>query len=261
MGALWFLLVGYRIRVDFSPVWLVFLTLFIPYSERSACPIRSEQMYTGVRTHRRLLIGYTEKVSPRLRQAAVLGAAHALRFAASVAPLSGYYLSLRKCKLVSPRELRYLGIIWDSQHAAFRVPREKLVKVCSLILDVLHTQRVATPTLEKIVGKCSSMRVAVQPAPLWTHVVYGALFRFHFLPRMAHRPHFGVVPHSDLPEELGRWVALASTPWEGPWYKAQHFYACINQAASDTSAHGWGGLITVHGANFRAGSDIFRPNG
>ena len=82
-----------------------------------------------------------------------LSAAHALRFAASVSYLCGYYLSRRKCEMVPVRELRYLGIIFDSQRAVFRVPADKLVKLRSLILDVFRDQRVTAPTLEKIVGE------------------------------------------------------------------------------------------------------------
>lgn len=93
-----------------------------------------------------------------------LGAAQALRFAASVVYLFGYYLSLQICDLVPSRELLYLGVIFDSRLAAFRVPQDTIAKLRSLLMDALNGQRVAT--LERMVVKCMTTSTTVQSASL-----------------------------------------------------------------------------------------------
>lgn len=111
-----------------------------------------------------------------------LGAARALRFAAEIAYLCGYYSCTSKCDFTPTRTLRYLGIICDSSPAFFRIPQAKFDKLRALLREALDAQSVALATLKTIVLKCISMKVAVQPASLWTHLMYDASHRFHTLP-------------------------------------------------------------------------------
>ena len=134
-------------------------------------------------------------------------------------------MSIAKCDLVPTLSLRYLGLICDSGQAAFCIPSDKLCRLRELILKVLSEGEVPLSTLEKIAGKCMSMKVAIRPASLWTHYMFEALRKAR-CPRDRFWQHRVRVPRrSGLREELELWYRLTENAQEGPWYLAKHFAA------------------------------------
>ena len=185
-----------------------------------------------------------------------LAAAEGLRLAVALSACAGFFLSVAKCDLVPTLSLRYLGLICDSGRAVFRVPSDKLCRLRKLILKVLSEGEVPLSTLEKIAGKCMSMKVAIRPASLWTHYMFEALRKAQ-CPRNRFWQHRVRVPRrSGLREELELWYGLTENAQEGPWYLAKHFAVILTRAASDASSVAWGGVLRFASLVFQAGADF-----
>ena len=101
-----------------------------------------------------------------------MAATAAIALAVAVSFLAGFYLSSKKCDLVPRRVQRYLGVLCDSERSAYRIPQDKLDKLNSLITAAMKQGSVNAATLQKIAGKCMSMKVVVRPASLWTHFIF-----------------------------------------------------------------------------------------
>ena len=185
-----------------------------------------------------------------------LAAAAGLRLAVALSACAGFFLSISKCDLVPTQSLRYLGIMCDSGRAVFRIPSDKLRRLHDLIRQVLVEGMVPLSTLEKIAGKCMSMKVAIRPASLWTHYMFEAI-------RKTQHPHHRVWQHrvrvplrSGIREELELWGGLTEHSQEGPWYLAKHFSVVLTRVASDASALAWGGVLRFASLVFQAGADF-----
>ena len=138
----------------------------------------------------------------------------------------------------------------------FRVPSDKLCRLRELILKVLSEGEVPLSTLEKIAGKCTSMKVAIRPASLWTHYMFETLRKAQ-CPRNRFWQHRVRVPRrSGLREELELWYGLTENAQEGPWYLATHFAVVLTRAASDASSVAWGGVLRFASLVFQAGADF-----
>ena len=185
-----------------------------------------------------------------------LAAAEGLRLAVALSACAGFFLGIAKCDLVPTLSLRYLGLICDSGRAVFRVPSDKLCRLRELILKVLSEGEVPLSTLEKIAGKCMSMKVAIRPASLWTHYMFEALRKAQ-CPRNRFWQHRMRVPRrSGLREELELWYGLTENAQEVPWYLAKHFAVILARAASDVSSVAWGGVLLFASLVFQAGEDF-----
>ena len=80
---------------------------------------------------------------------------------------AGYFLN-KKCIFEPVTRIPYLGIECDTKNLMFWVPEEKMKKLVMLIQEILETGISNFVQLEKVVGKCRSMSVAVPAAALYT---------------------------------------------------------------------------------------------
>lgn len=150
--------------------------------------------------------------------------------------MSGYFLSVKKCDLRPTRIQRYLGMLCDSETAMFRVPQDKLDKLQHLLRTTLDALELSFRTLERIVGKCMSLTVAIRPAALWTHAMFAMLSK---LDRTgASSIELTHDSHADLLGELKQWSRITVTSHEGPWQRARHFTATLTDGATDASSIG-----------------------
>ena len=183
-----------------------------------------------------------------------LAAAVGLRLAVALSSCAGFFLSISKCDLVPTHSLRYLGLMCDSGRSVFRILSDKSCRLRNLIRQVLVEGVVPLSTLEKIAGKCMSMKVAIRPVSLWTHYMLEAI-------RKAQRPHHRFWQHrvrvlrkSGLREELELWGGLTENSQEGLWYLAKHFTVVLTRASSDASALAWGGVLRFASLVSQAGA-------
>lgn len=72
-----------------------------------------------------------------------------------------------KCDPRSPHTQRYLGIIFDSSRAVFRVPQDNnFANVHILLGEALTSYKASVTTLKKVADKCVGMSVAIHLASL-----------------------------------------------------------------------------------------------
>ena len=89
--------------------------------------------------------------------------------------MSGYFVNLKKSVLRPGQILKFLGIIVNSRDAKFYVPQDKFQKLMLIIYQALENKFIPFKLLEKCVGKCTSMSIAVPAAKLYTRGQYAAL--------------------------------------------------------------------------------------
>ena len=87
-------------------------------------------------------------------------------------------MSIAKCVLEPTTRLVSLSIVFDTEARPFEVPEGKLLKLEVLLTAAVTSGWISFVDLERLVGKCTSMSVAVQPASLYTYHMYKDVAKF-----------------------------------------------------------------------------------
>ncbi|KAK3746007.1 hypothetical protein QZH41_002167 [Actinostola sp. cb2023] len=144
----------------------------------------------------------------------------------------GYFLGLSKSILAPRMVVPYLGFLVDSSRQAFVLIPEKRRKFLDLVRQIVSHKLVSVKTLQRLVGKCVSLSLAVP----------GALF---FIREMNHAIGNGlrsgrpIRVDGRLKDEIQHWLFLES--WDSPvrWRDERHIQVRVT---SDASNSGWGRL-------------------
>ena len=182
-----------------------------------------------------------------------LAAAAGLRLAVALSSCAGFFLNISKCGLVPKHSLRYLGLMCDSGRAVFRIPSVKLCRLRDLIRQVLAEGVVPLSTLEKIAGKCMSMKVDIRPASLWTHYMFEVICNVQYPHHRFWQHRKRVSRTSGLREKLELRGGLTENSSEGPWYLAKHFSVVLTRVPADASALTWDGVLSFASLVFQVG--------
>ena len=100
----------------------------------------------------------------------------------------------------------------DSQNKKFSVPQDRNDNLLALIEQMLSSASCTLQDLERCVGKCRSMSIAVPCAVLYTRAQYTALSNhldYGAVPKVARKRVLSILPGSDLEKESSQ--SLAST--------------------------------------------------
>jgi hypothetical protein len=127
----------------------------------------------------------------------------------------------------------FLGFSSDSAREVFALLPHKKEKFLQLVRQVLAGTTVSILTLQRLVGKCVSLSLAVPAALLFTREMNGAIGQSHRLVRPI--PVQGL-----LKDEIAHWLFLENLDDPLPWRDERHVRLKI---ASDASGSGWGGCI------------------
>jgi len=146
----------------------------------------------------------------------------------------GYFLGLSKSILAPRMVVPYLGFLVDSSRQAFVLIPEKRRKFLDLVRQIVSHKLVSVKTLQRLVGKCVSLSLAVP----------GALF---FIREMNHAIGNGlrsgrpIRVDGRLKDEIQHWLFLES--WDSPvrWRDERHIQVRVT---SDASNSGWGGCVS-----------------
>ncbi|KAK3739214.1 hypothetical protein QZH41_007834 [Actinostola sp. cb2023] len=146
----------------------------------------------------------------------------------------GYFLGLSKSILAPRMVVPYLGFLVDSSRQAFVLIPEKRRKFLDLVRQIVSHKLVSVKTLQRLVGKCVSLSLAVP----------GALF---FIREMNHAIWNGlrsgrpIRVDGRLKDEIQHWLFLES--WDSPvrWRDERHIQVRVT---SDASNSGWGGCVS-----------------
>ena len=82
---------------------------------------------------------------------------------------AGYFVNLQKSNFHPTQQIQFLGLIVESKSCRFSVPQAKVDKLITFITKILSENMCTLKDLEKCVGKCRNMSIAVPPAKLYTH--------------------------------------------------------------------------------------------
>jgi hypothetical protein len=124
-------------------------------------------------------------------------------------------------------------------------PPLKLAKFLDLLSTILaRSKSISHKTLERLLGKCVSLRIAVPGAMLFTRCGFAALRRFSASD--------SIPLDGDLRTELQHWTSLPS--WHGTqsWRSECHVTLRIE---TDSSGRRWGGRIILQAAEYWARDD------
>ena len=167
---------------------------------------------------------------------------------------AGYFLSLDKSVLRPTYVIRFLGIMTDSRRGRFWVPADKVENLVSLISQILSVGHAKFEELEKCVGKCRSMAVAVPCAILYTREQYAALSK---LSKQGRGSSIRVV--GSLQDELLMWLQLGDSKSlvnGSAWFSSEHFMVEAGTGFTDASGRRWGGFIRSIEGKFEAAADF-----
>ena len=145
----------------------------------------------------------------------------------------GYFLGLAKSILIPRKVVPFLGFSSDSAREVFALLPHKKEKFLQLVRQVLAGTTVSILTLQRLVGKCVSLLLAVPATLLFTREMNGSIGQSHRLVRPI--PVQGL-----LKDEITHWLFLENWDDPLPWRDERHVRLKI---ASDASGSGWGGCI------------------
>ena len=83
-----------------------------------------------------------------------------------------------ECVLEPTTRLVFLGIICDTEARRFKVPEGRLLKLKVLLTAAITSGWISFVYLERLIGKCTSLSVAVPPASLYTYHMYEHIAKF-----------------------------------------------------------------------------------
>ena len=173
---------------------------------------------------------------------------------------AGYFVNIDKSVLDPTSLIRHLGIMVDSQNRKFSVPQDRVDNLLALIEQMLSSTSCSLQDLERCVGKCRSMSIAVPCAILYTRAQYAALLHqmnYGAVPKVARRKVISISPGSDLEEELKVWLQLRTELVNGAMWMEVDRINLRMQAFTDASSRRWGGIFKCPTGVFRMGG-IFR---
>ena len=113
-------------------------------------------------------------------------------------------------------------MICDSMNQKFWVPSDKADKLIKLIQGIVRKGETYYRQLEKVVGKCASVSVAIPMATLFTRVQRSVLKSYQRPHRRNEGGHRIEVTH-ELRKELLVWPLLLTKLNGASWYRATQF--------------------------------------
>ena len=129
----------------------------------------------------------------------------------------------------------------DSKNCRFSVPKIKGDKLITFVTKILSEHMCTLKDLEKCVGKCRNMSIAVPPAKLYTRAQYQPLaenLSTSLSPQQARQKLIRL--STPLQEELSMWLKPDTALLNGStWLQPEHIYACLTNfdAFTDASGH------------------------
>ena len=167
---------------------------------------------------------------------------------------AGYFINIAKSILTPAQKLQFLGLIIDSANCKFFVPKPKVDKLILLISKILSENMCTLKELEKCVGKCRNMAIAVPPAKLYTRAQYQTLSQNLSPLQSPHKARTKLISLTNiLRDELNMWLKLDTILLNGSsWLKPEHIYGQLSNfdAFSDASGRRWGGHFLVNSETF-----------
>lgn len=137
----------------------------------------------------------------------------------------GYFLSLTKSRLIPAKQVKFLGMIVDTEAMAFRVPEEKKRKMGELREEMLRCGEVSVKGMQRWTGKCVSLMCAVPEARMFIREANQAI-------SVALLTGERIVLAPKLREEISYWKFLDDWHGVAPWRRERHVVCSVSTDAS-----------------------------
>ena len=159
---------------------------------------------------------------------------------------AGYFVNIAKSVLSPTTLIRHLGIMIDSEEGRFCIPQDRVDNLRAIIQKMVADGCCSLKVLEKCVGKCRSMSIAVPCAILYTRAQYATLAENldnSLNPRLAREREVKICPESELYKELTLWLQLHTALINGSvWILPTRIHLRL-LAFTDASSRRWAGVF------------------
>ena len=157
----------------------------------------------------------------------------AIRYSVRLLVSLGYYLNISKSVVLPTQSITFLGMIIDSKQCSFFITDKRKCKLKRLRETILQKNTVSVITIQKFVGLCISMCLAIPAAKLYTSTCNLAISR-----AVKMKSHF-ISIDSELRQEIDHWSFLDKWANPFPWLPERHF---VLKLSSDSSDYKWGAI-------------------
>ena len=155
----------------------------------------------------------------------------------------GFYLGIDKCIFDPCQKLIFLGMWVDSVERSFFVTEKRKQKISYLRKLILSKETVVVSCIQKFVGLCISVVMAIPAAKLYTACCNRAISK-----GVANHDIFRV--EGELEEELVYWQFLDTWDQPFPWLSDRHNVLTIS---TDSSDYKWGACYQENGKQTQIG--------
>ena len=135
-----------------------------------------------------------------------------------------------------------LGIVCDTEARLFEVSEEKLLKLEVIPTAVITSGWISFVDLERLVGKCTSMSVAVPPASLYTYHMYKHIANFRRTGGRINAAMIAVQKGRGLLENFCTWREVRHRMNGASWCVATRHSLKLTETTGASSS-GWGGIV------------------
>lgn len=160
----------------------------------------------------------------------------------------GYTLQLKKCCFLPQPVVPWLGFVVDFRRRLFSLQPAKLQKLRDLLQPVLVAGSVDPFLLERIIGKCSSFRLAAPGALLFVRHLQALLSSARSTGAQRGSRRFSAATlalTAGAVQEIQFWLTEVTLEASvRPWWRERHVRVAIT---SDSSGNFWGGSVDVPG--------------
>ncbi|CAG2213130.1 unnamed protein product [Mytilus edulis] len=151
----------------------------------------------------------------------------------------GYFLNIDKSVLIPTQSIVFLGMIIDSVKASFFITKKRKEKFCALRESILKKSTCPITILQKFVGICISLSLAIPGAKLYTSTCNRAISKAIKGPMI-------IIIDEDLRKELQYWSFIDNWTKPFPWVNERHNVLSLS-LSSDASDYKWGAIFNNEG--------------
>ncbi|CAG2189798.1 unnamed protein product [Mytilus edulis] len=151
----------------------------------------------------------------------------------------GYFLNIDKSVLIPTQSIVFLGMIIDSVKASFFITKKRKEKFCALRESILKKSTCPITILQKFVGICISLSLAIPGAKLYTSTCNRAISKAIKGPMI-------IIIDEDLRKELQYWSFIDNWTKPFPWVNERHNILSLS-LSSDASDYKWGAIFNNEG--------------
>ncbi|CAG2188282.1 unnamed protein product [Mytilus edulis] len=186
----------------------------------------------------RLIESFNGYIEPRLDNE-LMRSNIAIKYSVKLFVNLGYFLNIDKSVLIPTQSIVFLGMIIDSVKASFFITKKRKEKFCALRESILKKSTCPITILQKFVGICISLSLAIPGAKLYTSTCNRAISKAIKGPMI-------IIIDEDLRKELQYWSFIDNWTKPFPWVNERHNVLSLS-LSSDASDYKWGAIFNNEG--------------